>query len=268
MKFLIALSLGLATFAFGAEEKSQKEQIRVLPVKKTPEAEASTVVISIPKSGAVMKKNPVWVQTRVEGYPLGVSSQFDRADEIALYSRGQSIHVVVDDQPYFCVSDPALDPFNEEGWYYETSYKFELPKLGPGEHLLRVFLARSYGESLKGEWSFFAIPFSIETAPSTSGFDLSKPYITYNEPSNRMYLTEDAPVLLDFYVSNCELSSDGYKVKLTVDGSTTRTLTAWQPYYIYGLKKGNHTIKLELLNSRGKPISGMLANVQQTITVH
>ncbi len=267
---VLALSLSLAIFAVAAEQKIQKsvEQIRVLPVKRTPESESSTAVISIPKNGALIKDNPVWVQTRIEGYPIGASSQFDRADEIAVSNKGQTIHVVVDDQPYFAVYEPALDPFNEEGWYYETSYKFELPKVGPGEHLLRVFLARSYGECLKGESAYSAITFNIGSSPETSNYDLSKPYITYNEPSNQMYLKEDLPILLDFYVSNCELSTDGYKVRLTVDGNTTRTLTAWQPYYIYGLKKGNHTIRLDLVNSRGKLIPGPLGNTQQTITVH
>ena len=82
---------------------------------------------------------------------------------------------------------------------------------------------------MKGEWSYAAITFNVGSAPETSNFDLSKPYITYNEPSNQLYLEEGTPILLDFYISNCELSSDGYKVRLTVDGSTTRTLTAWQP---------------------------------------
>ncbi|HEX2583207.1 MAG TPA: hypothetical protein VHL30_03735 [Chlamydiales bacterium] len=267
---ILAFSLSIAVFAFAAEQKPQKsvEQIRVLPVKRTPESETSTAVISIPKNGALMKGNPVWVQTRIEGYPIGASSQFDRADEIAVSKKGQTIHVVLDDQPYFPVYEPALDPFNEEGWYYETSYKFELPKVGPGEHLLRVFLARSYGECLKGEWAYSAITFNVGTAPETSNYDLSKPYLTYNEPSNQLYLEEDKPILLDFYISNCELSTDGYKVRLTVDGSTSRTLTAWQPYYIYGLKKGNHTIRLDLINSRGKLVSSPLGSAQQTITVH
>ncbi len=267
---IIALSVSLSVFAFAAEQKPEKlvEQIRVLPVKRTPESETSTAVISIPKNGAVIKENPVWVQTRIQGYPIGAASQFDRADEVALSNKGQTIHVVVDDQPYFSVYEPALDPFNEEGWYYETSYKFELPKVGPGEHLLRVFLARSYGECLKGEWAYSAILFNVGSGPDTSKYELTKPYITYNEPSNQMYLEEDKPILLDFYISNCELSSDGYKVRLTVDGKTTRTLTAWQPYYIYGLKKGNHTIRLDLINSRGKVVLGPLSKAQQTITVH
>ena len=106
---ILALSLCVAAIAFAAEQKPVN-QIRVLPVKRTPESETATVKISIPKNGAVMKGNPVWVQTRVEGYPLGASSQFDRADEIAVSDKGQSVHVVVDDQPYFPMNVPALDP--------------------------------------------------------------------------------------------------------------------------------------------------------------
>ena len=265
MKF-VALSMMIA-FALAAEDKTV-EQIRVLPVKRTPESESSMVVISIPKKGAQIKENPVWVQTRVEGYPIGASSQFDRANEVAGSKRGQTIHVIVDDRPYFAVFEPALDPFNEEGWYYETSYKFELPKLGQGEHIVRILLARSFGECLKGEYAHAATTFSVGKSSDGGAYDLSKPYITYNEPSNQMYLDENTPILLDFYVSNCELSADGYKVRLTVDGTTSRTLTAWQPYYIYGLKKGNHTIRLDLINSRGKVLSGPLSGAQQTITVH
>jgi len=267
---IIALSLSLALCAFAAEEKKEKsvEQIRVLPVKRTPEPESSIILISIPKNNAVIKDNPVWVQTRVEGYPVGSGSQFDRANEVAVSKRGQTIHVIVDDRPYFPVFEPALDPFNEEGWYYQTSYRFELPKLSPGAHLVRVLLGRSFGECLKGEYAYSAVTFNVGKSSEAPAYDLTQPYITYNEPSNQMYLEENTPVLLDFYISNCELSSDGYKVRLTVDGTTSRTLTAWQPYYIYGLKKGNHTIRLDLINSRGKLVSGPLSSSQQTITIH
>ena len=61
--------------------------------------------------------------------------------------------------PYFPVNEPALDPFNEQGWYDETSYKFEIPtKLSAGEHVLRVFLARSFGESLKVKIHSLSVP--------------------------------------------------------------------------------------------------------------
>ena len=246
-------------------------KIRLLPVTRTPESETATVLISLPEKASTVAANPVWLQVRVEGYPLGASSQFDREKEIAVSDLGQTVHVVVDNYPYFAINDPALDPFNEAGWYYETNYKFEIPEnLGPGEHLVRVFLARSYGESLKGDQTFFATNFFVgkNGEREQSAFNLKKPFLTFNEPSNQLFLEADNPVLLDFLISNCELSNDGYKVRLTIDRKATRTLTEWRPYYIYGLSEGQHTVRLELLNPSGNLVPGPFNDVEQTITIH
>jgi hypothetical protein len=71
-------------------------------------------------------------------------------------------------------------------------------------------------------------------------------------------------VLLDFYITNCQLSKDGYKVRLTIDGSDQRILTNWVPYYLYGLSKGKHRIKLELLDEKNKVVPGAYATVERT----
>ena len=272
MKSYLFLGLALCGSLFAAEESPKPSvtpsKIRLMPVRRTPEAESSGVVIALPTPGALLKSNPVWLQIRVDGYPIGASSEFDRQKEIAVTDQGQTMHVVIDNLPYFAVSEQALDPFNEAGWYYETNYKFEVPaKLEKGEHLVRVFLARSYGESLKGELTFFASNFYVGEKGPTK-FDLNKPYLTYNEPSNQLYLVENTPVLLDFFISNCELTKDGYTIRLTVDKKATRILTEWQPYYIYGLEAGQHTVRLELLGPNGNLIKGPFNDVQQTITVH
>lgn len=272
MRVLLILGLVLSTGVFSDEVQKKKKTadgIRVLPVKRTPEAEASSVTVALPKSGSTVKGNPVWVQLRIMGFPIGVASQFDRADEISVSDLGQTIHVVVDNMPYIPINEPALDPFNEQGWYYETSYKFELPKkLAPGEHVIRAFLARSFGEALKGERTLFVSTFFVGQSDDKAKFDLSRPYITYNEPSDLLDLTESMPVLLDFLVSNCELTSDGYKVRLIVDGTSVRTLTSWQPYYIYGLKKGTHTIRLELLSPGGTVVPGLFNDTERSININ
>ena len=212
----------LATAFFGdkspSEKRAPKETIRVLPVGRTPEPSTAALAIAIPRDGAALNGNPVWVQLRVDGYTLGSDSQFGRADELVNSEMGQTVHVVVDDLPYFPVNEPAIDPFNEDGFYYDMSYKFQLPfRLKEGAHTLRLFLARSFGESLKGERVFQAINFSIGDS-NGSLRDLSGPYVTYNEPSDNFDLVESKPVLLDFFISNCELSPDGYKVRVSVDG--------------------------------------------------
>lgn len=262
----------LATAFFGdkspSEKRAPKESIRVLPVGRTPEPATAALAIAIPQEGAVLSGNPIWVQFRADGYTLGSDSQFARADELVNSEMGQTVHIVVDDMPYFPVNEPAIDPFNEDGFYYDMSYKFQLPiRLKEGMHTIRMFLARSFGEALKGDRVFQVVNFSIGDSGNRSTKDLSKPYITYNEPSDNFDLVENKPVLLDFFISNCELSSDGYKVRVSVDGKATRTLVAWQPYYIYGLKKGKHTIRLELLDSRNQVVPGPFNNVENTITI-
>lgn len=109
--------------------------------------------------------------------------------------------------------------------------------------------------------------FSIGNKAGAPEQDLSDPYLTYNEPSGHLPLEEDQPVLLDFYVTNCELTPQGYNVLLTVDGATKRKLSSWQPYYIYGLTKGKHTVVLELLGFDGKRVKGSFNRVEREIQI-
>ena len=246
------------------------DSARVLPVARTPESDSILLTIAVPKQGDYVASNPMWIQFRIDGYALGAdSSQFDRSNDLVVSDMGQTVHVVIDNEPYFPVNEPAINPFNEDGYYYNTSYKFEVPySLKEGSHTLRVFPTRSYGESLKGENTLHAITFHLGSSGGNSGTDLSKPYLTYNEPSNQVRLVEGKPVLLDFLISNCELTADGYKVRLTIDGRNSQSLVSWQPYYIYGLSKGKHTIRLELIDGRGRLVSGPFNDVERKIVIH
>lgn len=244
------------------------EQVRVLPVPRTPESNSVVLAIAVPKNGEVKVKNPVWIQFRLDGYPLGAGSPSMRTGEVATSKMGQTLHIIVDDRPYFAVNEPSIDPFNEDGYYYDSSYKFEIPyRLSEGIHTLRMFPARSYGESLKTPSAYQVAYFYVGSRGGSFDSDLDRPYLTYNEPSDQIPLSENKPVLLDFYVSNTELSPDGYKVLLTVDGRVKRTLTSWQPYYIYGLQKGSHTIRLQLMDPRGLQVKGSFNDVERTIRV-
>jgi hypothetical protein len=265
MSFIFASLMLTTTLLAGTAKETN---IRTMPVARTPESSTIVLVTAIPQTGEVLD-NPVWIQFRIDGYALGAASQFDRADEIAGTDMGQTVHVVIDNRPYFPINEPALDPFDEGGFYYDMSYKFQVPfQLKEGMHTMRMFPARSYGESLKGEKTFSVTQFYIGKEKDNPAMDISGPYITYNEPSDQMELVENRPILLDFYLTNAELSADGYKVRLTLDGKVNRTLTSWQPYYIYGLKRGKHTVRLELLDNNNKLVPGMFNDVQQTITVH
>jgi hypothetical protein len=242
--------------------------IRTMPVSRTPESSTIVLKIAVPKDGQ-MVGSPTWIQFRIDGYALGAASQFERAEEIVETKMGQTVHVVIDNHSYFPINEPAIDPFDESGFYYDMSYKFEVPfNLSSGMHTIRMFPARSFGESLKGENTFASSTFYVGNDKNNPSMDLSQPYLTYNEPSDLMPLVSGKPILLDFYISNAELSPDGYKVRLTVDGKVIRTLTSWQPYYLYGLKRGRHTIRLELLDSDNQLVPGLFNDVKQSISVN
>ena len=252
-----------------AEEVEPRSRLRVVAVSATPDPSTAAIFIQYPKQGTMLKGNPVWVQVRVEGYPLGSDSEFDRSSEIFDSSMGQTVRVMIDNDPYFPINGPSLQPFNEDGFYYDQNFKFQIPEtLKEGFHTIRIFPARSFGESLKGERTFQASYFYVGNKTDEHIDWLSRPYLTYNEPTEQSYYAEDKPILLDFYLSNCELSPDGYRVRLSIDGQGARTLTAWQPYYLYGLSKGRHTIRLELIDPKGKLVPGPFNDNTRKIAIH
>ncbi len=256
----------------GAQEEKRREKtkdlIQVIPVTRTPEPEAGGLYISYPQDGEMNNSNPVWIQIRLQGYALGTDSNFVRAREVGNKRQGQSLHVVIDNEPFFPYAGLSIDPFDQEGDYYDQTYKFKVPKgLKEGEHILRIFAARSYGEGLKGPRYFKDAYFYVGKKTPAYSVNLDKPYLTYNEPSGMFRLKEGEPILLDFYVNNCELSEDGYKVRLTIDGGNKRFLTEWRPYYVYGLKSGTHKFKLELVNRKNKRVPGPFSSASHTIKV-
>ncbi len=247
-------------------ESDRGGEVRVVPVESTPEPDSVEIRIAYPRAGEVDNDNPIMVQLRVETYALGVYSDFPRAKEIQDSKQGQSVHMIIDGKPYISVNE-AIDEMSEtEEIDYDQTVNTKLPyKLPAGEHVIRTFPVRSYGECLKGPKVFQAATFFVGKTTPTLSVDLSQPYLTYNQPQGEF--DSQKPILLDFFLCNTQLSKDGYKVRLTIDGSDKRILTEWSPYYIYGLKRGSHSLKLELLDSSDKLIKPLFDDLQKTIIV-
>lgn len=249
--------------------KPNPSDIRIVAVIPTPESAGVKTRIIFPESKDFIKSNPVRVQIRVDGFPLRTYSQFARAKEVLNYTEeGQSLHIIVDNQPYFIKNEAIVNSLQEVDIYYEQALEFNLPmELSPGQHLLRVFPARSYGESLKAPGCFDTRLFYVDSKTPLIDITLNKPYLTYNQPQGHCKYQKDKPLLLDFYISNTQLSSDGYKVRLTLDRSIVRILTKWVPYYIYGLKEGNHTCKIELLDETNKVVPGPFNAIEREFCI-
>lgn len=259
-----------AGFCASIEPKSPNfKGIQVVPVDPTPDPDEVDTKILYPKDNEVRMSSPISGQIRVEGYALGTDTEQPRKKEVWNDPKGQSLHVFIDNQPYFALNEALIDALDDVEDYFDQTATFEIPfKLQPGMHVIRTFPVRSYNESVKSDRAFAASVFYFQDKKNNSQVDLTKPYLTYNEPQGEYDLgKKNQPILLDFYITNCQLSQDGYKVRLTIDSDNQRTLIAWQPYYIYGLKKGMHRIRLELLDPQNQLVPGLFNDIQRTIVI-
>ena len=263
--------LSLCILGNAAELQSQlpnPNEIRIVPIDPTPEPDNAVVRIRFPEANSVKVNAPVRVQLKVEGYPLATDSDFPRKKEVFNSSKGQGIKVIVDEDLYFLETEALLDADNDTENYFDQTVTFEIPDdLKQGMHVIRAFPVRSFNESLKGDGCFSESIFYFQKKKDNLAFDPTAPYLTYNAPQGSFKWGRNKPILLDFYISNCQLSKDGYKVRLTVNGTNMRMLTSWTPYYIYGLQPGSHTIRLELLDPQNKIVPGLFNDIKQKIDI-
>lgn len=244
-------------------------EVRIIAVIPTPEPDNVQTTITFPDEDELVPSSPVKMQIRLLGFPTGVPSDFERKNEIYNDPRGQSMLIFIDNQHPVEIYKSFIYSLDENNLYNSLILTTELPfDLKEGMHLIRCFPARSFGEGLKGPGCFKAQVFYFRKKDNPLKINLNAPYLTYNEPLETLKYQEDLPILLDFYVSNTRLSRDGYKVKVTIDHAIERILTLWVPYYIYGLKKGKHSIRLELLNEKNEVAPGPLNQVERSITIH
>lgn len=267
---LCALTLTFQGTSHAAERvDTSQDEVRVVPVKPTPDSETVETRIVFPQTKDIQTKNPVDIQLRVEGFPMRTYSEFPRAREVMNYNvEGQSIHIIVDNEPYFAENEAIVDALDNAMDYYDQVMEFPMETdLEPGMHVLRVFPARSYGESVKSDGAFMSRIFYFRSKTPLLDVDLSKPYLTPNQPQGNYKYDPKKPILFDFYLSNVLLSKDGYKLRITIDGKIQRIITSWVPYYIYGLKPGDHVIKMELLNEKNTQVPGMFNNVERKFSI-
>lgn len=269
--FLITCFSIIAATSFAADLKEHDpnpEEVRVVPMPRTSEPDEVEMRIVFPENGQIKVEQPVTIQMRLEGFPLGIDTEMPREHEIFNDPDGQSVRVVIDNRPHFSENEAFIDALDDYEEYYEEDMEFDIPfDLTPGMHVMRTFLVRSFNESLKCPKCVAVRTFYYKTKAPTYDVDLTLPYLTYNEPQGKYHYNPSKPLLLDFLIKNCQLSRDGYKVRLTLDGKDKRILTTWAPYYVYGLSKGNHTFKLELLDKENQLVPGIFNTVERVVTL-
>ncbi len=265
--FTLMCSLGHS--AKKKEKNTARDEIQFVPVERTPEPSNVKILITFPQRNQVLGGGVLDVQIYDEGFPVGTNSDFARAGEIFTNPQGESVRVIIDDLPYDGIYATTYNTLDRTDLYFVELLRTQVyADLDSGMHVIRAFPVRAYGESLKNKNAFAAHVFYIGSVINNMDADLRKPFITYNEPQGNFSYDPEKPILLDFWMANGRLSRDGYKVRVSVDGAVQQVIIAWLPYYIYGLGRGNHTIRLELLDSQNKRVPGALNDVEKTISIY
>lgn len=232
-----------------------------------------TLRVIAPANNSAVNGSKVEVKLDLAGDLKGYVPHKDPAT-----GKGNHIHVILDNQPYEA--------------YYNLDQPFELRNVAEGKHTLRVFPSRPWHESYKNDGAFQMVTFTVKgggdpskptttntgqvmapaqsptanasppparegkdvTASVAGDVDLTKPLLTYSRPKGDYAGAEADPIMIDFWITNGKLQSDGggeYRVRYTIDGSAPRFVDVWKPIWISGWTTGKHTIKLELVDKSG-----------------
>jgi hypothetical protein len=206
--------------------------------------------IKTPLSGQLIKEKTVTVSFEVKNFVLGAKTKGHGKNGLAASDKGQHIHLIVDNEPYQAV--------------YDVKEPVVIKDLKPGHHSIRAFLSRSWHESVKEAGSYQEVDLYFQKV--TTEIIPTAGVLTYSRPKGE-YAGKDAKlILVDFFLDKVELSSDGFKVKLVVDGKPAY-LTTWKPYYLKDLAPGEHKIQLALLDGKNKRVPGEFNNTYRTIVI-
>lgn len=185
----------------------------------------------------------------VQNYQLGAQTTDAGNLMCANSGKGQHIHVIFDDAPYSAQYSNIFDFSKEDGRYY-----------------MLAFLGKSYHESIKTPDAFVAHRVSVRDNSIYARSDIKDPVLFYSRPKGT-YVGKDAEkVMLDFYLLNCNLEGQAYKVIADINGEQ-HLISKWESYFIEGLPYGENTIKLTLVFNSGEVVPTKLNPVTRTFTL-
>jgi hypothetical protein len=194
----------------------------------------------------------------VKNYELKMQTSDNGSKMCNNSDKGQHIHFILDNMPYKALYDPTND----------------VTLANNTEHYLVAFLSRSYHESVKSKGAALVYHFKIDEKGNLKKLEDPKtPMITYSRPKGDYAGKDTTNLLLDFYVWNCTLAPDGYKVKADISNEDkpsqqlTATIDKWEPHFIQNLCTGKCKVTLTLLDKDGKQVDGPASTVTREFSL-
>ena len=224
---------------------SHESEITITKFEGSPEFTASKLSLITDQKAEQTNNN---FSFNVENYKLGEQTPGAIENGLANSAKGQHIHMIVNNGPYSA--------------HYTSDFSKDLNQ---ESNLILFFLSRSFHESVKNPNAFSLIQINSDEENSES-YDLNSEFLFYSRPKGIYKGNDTKKLLLDFYLVNTEISSNGNKVRVTINEKEF-IIEEWTPYYIEGLPLGEVTVKLELLNSNGELIDTPFNPVERKVTL-
>ncbi|MBR9830794.1 phosphopeptide-binding protein [bacterium] len=218
------------------EGRMTQDGITIYPADIAQDFPDAKLTLNNPKDDAQLKVGENQFDFTVSDYELAVQTDDAMNRHCANSEKGQHIHFILNNAPYLAK--------------YEPSFKAEL---GEGNNVVLSFLSRSYHESIKNSTAFVLKNFPIGKVENT--FDEKAPHLFYSRPKGEYSGKDAEKILLDFYLLNTELSTEGNRVQVEING-TSFLIDQWQPYFVEGLKEGENTFRIKLISADGAPVEG------------
>ena len=200
-----------------------------------------------PQDEQVISGNSIAPTFSITGFPIYKDAE---------RGRGQSIHVVLDNQPYYSDYN-ASEPFKPADGAFDN--------LKEGLHTLRAFPVREWHEAIKKEdGSCFAFHTFYVKSKSGGTIDKTKPLLTYSKPEGEYRWRGDTRgVMIDYYVSNARIGQGDYKVRYAINDGKPQLLSRWDAKWIKWeeLSPGEFTIVMDLVDKDNKHVPFKVGNI-------
>lgn len=228
--------------------------VAISAVTTSPEFPNATIAVTAKGEKVGKDSAKIAFSFDVKNYELKMQTA-DNATKLCNNSaQGQHIHFILDNQPYKALYEP----------------KNEVTLANNTEHYLMAFLSRSYHESVKSKGAAVVYHFKIDEKGNLKKLDEPKtPMLFYSRPKGDYIGKDTTNLLLDYYVWNCQLGADSFKVKAEIANESqatqklTTTLDKWEPKFIQNLGSGKCKVTLTLIDKTGKEVDGPLTTVSR-----
>ena len=230
------------------EVETTAVQITLTPLTDSPQFPDASLEMNTPGEDAQLEVGAADFSYNVKNYELGVQTSDAENKSLANSGKGQHIHVILNNQPYYAHYEPEFDR-----------------ELAEGHHVILSFLSRSYHESVKSYGAAVIRQFKVGNVEAEPA-NLTAPHMFYSRPKGEYKGKDTENVLLDFYLINTNLSQDGNRVRATINGQEFM-IYSWEAQIMRGLPMGDNVIKLELLDQAGNPVPGPYNVVERTVTL-